>query len=113
MANVYSKRLLTRHAGTTGRVDAIVPAGFVWVVRHIDMSNGQAAFKGTPGFGVWCTPTAGADFAIFLVSDLEAHAFHTYQWDGHCVLNPGDDLYVFTTDTNWSGHATGWQLTLP
>lgn len=114
MANVYSVRHLEFPQGThAGSRFAIVPAGFVWVLRSIQLTDSGSP-PGRDGSSFVVFGESGSDsFTIFQINGTESVFNRTYTWQGWCVLNPGDVLIMAADGGNWSGSASGHKLTLP
>lgn len=87
MAKVYSTRLFGQQL-VNGLVEVTVPAGFLWVVRHMTARNYGAP---TPGVSVGIVGV-GALWYVALAAN-----FGFADLDTRHVLNPGEQLYVVTT----------------
>ena len=99
---VYSTRFLAWAAEELPPVFE-VPNGYVAVIRHIDVvSGGGAMINWVAGINQVCKIACG-QFTIEALNQL-------LQWDGHAVLNAGDQLY-FQSDGPTDGQASGYLLT--
>jgi hypothetical protein len=104
MATVYSIVMYEQHDLDGDSGDLVVPEGFVWVLRSLDVVNGSplnfVALKGSVGQLIWVNSFAtpvGFDYA---------------SWRGRQVVQPGEVLSVQSTapaDVTLSGY----QLSLP
>jgi hypothetical protein len=111
VARVYSKQLVSAVGLGLVLTDlATVPAGTVWVVRHM-----TAAFAATPagtlgGFEVG----TGDGGAIWSLGPLGVLWGQTYDYSGRQVLNAGQVL-TFTSgdDPSWQLLVSGYELALP
>jgi hypothetical protein len=99
----YSRQLFAGSVSTTVFTDATVPAGFVWVVRSIDVSNNQ---PGVASFLVVVVGLAILWISPQVPSDASAH------WDGHQVLNAGQRVQSYTLTGQGSIMASGYQLSI-
>lgn len=69
---------------------AIVPVGFVWIVKSLYAYNANAA----PGLAsVWVNKPTGADRVILLEQDLASAG--RLSWEGWFVLESGDSLTTY------------------
>lgn len=113
MSVVYSKRLLYLADSSARHASAVVPDGFVWVVRDMcatQMNIGPGAAQGVQ-VSVF---TAGFDrYQLWDLPDADTRGLVTYRWEGHQVLSPGDNLQVDSAITHWTVVISGYQLSLP
>lgn len=106
MARLYSKRLLSSDFAT-GPINAVVPAGYIWVVRDIDLmwfgppENDQASVS-------W--EGVGQIFQCVGEASVEQH----FQWQGRQVGNAGDTLQFLAEQYgNWTALVSGYELSTP
>jgi len=79
-----------------------VPAGYIAVVRELDVVNGE-----TTAQTIRAGTSAGADFWIQAIEPVKS-----VQWTGRLVMNPGEELRVYSQGvTGWSVIASGYLLT--
>lgn len=105
MANVYSTAFIFQR-GLAGNATYTVPAGFVVVVRDVDVYWGQQPVAptglvlGAAGQAFWSW--AGAIFAA-----------NNDNWRGRHVMNAGDVLTVSVTNGNADVSVSGYRLVAP
>jgi hypothetical protein len=80
----------------------VVPAGFVVVVRNIDVSSGGGAIINWEASINAVARFAGGQFTIEALNQFAT-------WRGHCVLNAGEALVV-SADGPIDGAVTGYLL---
>lgn len=102
--NVYSTRFL-EEAGFTGSAAFAVPAGYVAVVRDIDV----VAFAGT-GVTIEAGLGGGAVFWSLTLNPTLTPFWGS--WRGRQILNAGEQLVV-ATDASADFMASGYLLSLP
>lgn len=104
MRPVYSTRFLAWEADETPG-DYIVPAGYLAIVRDLDVwSGGGAMINWQLSIAGLCKFAAG-QFTIESVAQ-------TGQWRGRQVVLPGEAL-VFGSDGSTDGICSGYLLLLP
>lgn len=112
MANpVYSDLLWANGNLTPGTHNSsAVPNGYRWVVRTIDVCVSGQTYHFASGFLVW----SYADGTNLMGrGDGQVLGGFTYHWDGHQVLNTGDQLMYTSSASSSSLRVSGYQLTLP
>lgn len=104
MASVYSRRFYAVHDLDGTGPDLGPPPGEVWIVRDIDVVNGEllnnVLWLGSAGQVIWANSFGGTiafDFASFR---------------GRQVFEPGDTFHFHTT-APLDITASGYALTLP
>lgn len=108
-ANVYSLRIFG-HGGLSpagGEVGPVVPAGFIWVVRCIDVveptgTRPASLFVFNANLGLLWSVNSPA-------GDVTGH----YQWQGRQVYAEGEKIGFQSGSGTWSVSCSGYQLTLP
>lgn len=103
MARVYSQRLL--HGGATASVSAIVPAGYLWVVRDVAIFTGGEEIDDEFNLAV-----AGA---VIYYGGYSPSTWAYYHWEGRQVCNEGDELEFTATGEVWYVLVSGYALSLP
>lgn len=112
MANVYSTLFYRNGSLTAGSVIAYtVPAGFVAVVRDIDLFLNQP-WDSQLLSGILVS-TRFPTTALFGVLSPKARGNQPYHWEGRQVLNPGDELTLNVYDSGWEATISGFLLALP
>lgn len=86
-----------------------VPAGFVWVVRDIDLIYTDIAYSYTDGFEF----TADDHSPLWTLPDGGYPANTSVHWRGRQVLEAGDHLNCSGTLQKLSFRVSGYQLSLP
>lgn len=109
MNNVYSARFFADTLTSTAlKVLYTVPAGYVALVKSIDLVVGVTA---TSGVSLQLPGSLNFWF-VALPSSATIYA----SWRGHCVLEPGETISGiipgYTSGTAWLS-ASGYLLTLP
>lgn len=107
MASVYSVRMYGGPVTTTGGVQlGQVPAGKVWIVRDISVSN--VSPNPMNQIIIYVLLTAGnAD--VYRAPGIPARG--SVQWQGRQVLNPGEELWYYATETTARVMISGYELT--
>lgn len=106
MAGIYSIRMAGGPITTTGGVQvAVVPAGTTWIVRDISITN-VAPTDMAQVLVYVLLPAGNAD--IFRVPGIPAHGF--VQWQGRQVLNQGEELWLYQTESTSRLMVSGYQL---
>ena len=100
---VYSTRFILEH-GATGPHSYLVPAGFVAIIRDVDVTT-----QPTGG----CNILLVVDLALLWIVELGLEPQFTYQsWRGRQVVPGGGVMTLDTTDT--ADYAvSGYLLTSP
>lgn len=113
MANVYTIRQYSS-GGTVSANEynsAPVPAGNIWIVRHIAAYLDQLWWFYAQGIHFRVSTVSGAYIAG--VTRPGVRSRFSYQWEVRQVLEPGETLHISTWDAGWNFLVTGWQLVLP
>lgn len=103
MAAVYSKRLLIG-GSITSTVSAVVPAGYVWVLKGID---------GTSHAGAAGDALLVAIATLGLVTAFRVNAVQVWassHWTGMAVLTAGETLQAIPLQGTWDVQVSGYQL---
>lgn len=109
MANVYSTLFIRGQVSYPSTLTYTVAAGFVAVVRDIQLWNG-----GTAGVGLFgCEVYDDALSVLFGVFAPVPTPGNPYDWEGRAVMNAGETLTVYPLDANWRVRVSGYLLTLP
>lgn len=109
MANVYSVKIWQEGFVTGVITGPTVPAGYVWVVRNITVRTGATPIAETGLVEFW---VAGV-FPIAGWSQDELRGAQWVSWDGHQVLNPGEQITCQANSPGAAWMMSGYQLTLP
>lgn len=109
MANVYSIRLWASGFASGIITGPTVPAGFVWVVRNVTIRTGSPPYQ-LNGLVEFYT-TSNLPICGWSQKELEGASWYT--WDGHQVLEPGEQLKVQANGAGAAWMMSGYQLTLP
>lgn len=111
MANVYSVRLwaVLSTTGPGAVLGPVVPAGFTWVVRDVRATNAsqEASILGNLVLLVHAGPT------IFATPQFSTIGGLFYEWQGHAIVNAGEQLELVVSEPGWTLDVDGYQLTLP
>jgi hypothetical protein len=105
VANVYSVRFRTLHGFAGTDTSSIVPAGFVWVLKVVDVY-----YSGVPQATVRVLDNSGGTIWSNIFSATTGAQYASYR--GGQVLRPGEHL-GFSTDYAMDINASGYQLALP
>lgn len=101
MASPYSTRALA-WAATTSPPSYVVPAGYLFVVRDVDVSSGGGSvINWVWGIAGICK-LGGGQFTITAVNQFQT-------WRGRQVVQPGEAVY-FTSDGATDGAVSGYLL---
>lgn len=106
---VYSLRIFAHASLVTsaGTVGPVVPAGFVYVLRDVDVFEET----GAQGVTLSVVNPLGGYLTVFLTgSTLQSRV---QQWRGRQVYHPGEQVGFFAGSGQWAIMASGYQLTLP
>lgn len=106
---VYSLRLYAAQnlAPGSGVVGPVVPAGFIYVLRDIDVCS----FTSTTGDELLVKgPTGGNVYVVVLTAGGDRFNF---QWRGRQVYAEGEQIGFHSLAGGWDVMASGYQLTLP
>jgi len=111
MSRVYSAQLCVNAVAGGGTTFlATVPAGTVWVLRDMRASYSVTGLDPLAGFEV----LLNAAIRLWTVGPLGVKPVYTYPWEGRTVLDPGDELSLYSGDSAlWSIVVSGYALTLP
>lgn len=109
MSTIYSTRFYGGQIVAAGETDLYtVPAGKVAVVRDISVSNVTTTDAGQ--LLIYVLLDAGnAD--LFRVASVPSHGF--VQWQGRQVLNAGETLALYETNTTIRAMVSGYLLSAP
>ena len=105
MARVYSTELVAL-AGTTGTVDYVPPAGYITVVRCMDLFCGSQPVQ----------PIArvlGHAGQVFFYCGGSTLTSTWFPWRGRQVLEAGEGLSVVIDDGNFDITISGYLLEAP
>lgn len=105
MGNVYSMPLLTAD-GSSG-ASALVPDGFVWVVKEIGLW-----FGGTLGSELYVTELASG-ITLLDVGAPTGNPSYFALPRNICIPSGGGRGLGFHTADTWDVYISGYQLTLP
>ena len=107
--DVYSLRIFSVASlvPATGLVGPIVPSGFIYVVRDIDVVRRSTASGSQLEF---FSPTLGL---IAFISDAVLDLAFGWHWRGRQVYSPGERVGFQSVSGTWDITASGYQLTLP
>jgi hypothetical protein len=90
---------------------ALVPVGFVWVVRNISALNNAGENAQMTGISFF---KANDHTPFFQVLQSQCRPRGSWYYDGRVVVQAGDQVAVNILDsTPWAYQVTGYQLTLP
>lgn len=106
---VYSLRIFATGGLTPGAgvVGPIVPAGFVYVLRDIDM------FEETAAGSTILTVRNQTGGVLIQVQAGTTISSRNWEWRGRQVYNEGEQVAFLAVVGQWSVAASGYQLTLP
>lgn len=109
LANVpYSTRFF---AGTPAAGDELVytvPAGYVAVVRDIELLQGYADTQ-----TVYVILSVPGPLTVGFAGSSALASLEFLHWSGRVVANAGDELYVFTNDGEVQVTISGYLLSSP
>lgn len=110
MARLYSEKLWSEPTMPGGAYTSpVVPAGFVWIVREVEVfGQGDLNWR-TAGFTL--TSIDGAP--IFAISYPFAEIDRFYHLTTRQVLDAGDQLVMVTGEYGWSWRISGYALSTP
>lgn len=109
MTRVYSA-LLGWGDGITDGPIGIVPAGELWVVRHITALCFAVSSEPLEGFDI----TWGDGYPIWSTPDLGLCSKVTYDWAGRHAFPAGTTITLMSRDGNgWNVTMSGYSLTTP
>lgn len=100
---LYSTRFAAL-VNQTSDVALEVPAGYVWIIRDLDVV--EVTFAGDHVFAF--RGSAGQD--IWLVQSGTTVASSVFQWRGRQVLEPGDELVLHVESGEWDVTVSGYVL---
>jgi hypothetical protein len=103
-STVFSTRFIGGVSSPTSSQTYSVPAGNVAVLKSI---NAIAAGSGV----TVCNINVNNVWTVFVQASLAVNVL--YQWSGHQVLNPGDQLECGSAGGNTYFTVSGYLLTLP
>lgn len=107
--DVYSLRIYAAAdlLASTGEVGPVVPAGFVYVVRDIDVRENLA----TAGAYIFVKNPVGG---ILWIHQVDATVNGSVgQWRGRQVYAEGEQVGFQVSSGDWAVTCSGYQLTLP
>jgi len=107
---VYSTRLLSGHDLGAFSHSIVVPAGFVWVIRDIDVYYGADT-----GPSEWECDLIDQDAIVvgILNAQINPSSAGASQWRGRQCIEAGCTMRVETVGGTWYWTISGYQLTLP
>lgn len=106
---VYSA-LLWELIGETGTLNGPGPAaGFLWVVRDIEVGTNGQPFANAGGFAI--TDAEGGP--IFVCPNGQCPAAMTFSWRGRQIVEVGDHLRAVLPAVTADVRISGYQLTTP
>lgn len=111
MARVYSTKLFEGTGlGAGGTEVLLVPAGHVYVVRHMTARFSEVLDAAITGFFIHMASGA----PLWTVQQFSTVALFAYQWGGRHVALSGDSVFFTSSDTpNWDLLISGYDLELP
>lgn len=107
--DVYSLRIFATGSliPATGKVGPVVPSGFVYVLRDINVVRRSTG--STDEFVVYAA--TGGLLANVVVANLDPGS--NFQWGGRQVYAQGEQIGFQSLVGTWDVMASGYQLTLP
>jgi hypothetical protein len=106
---VYSVLLWELESATGTIVGPGPPAGYVWVVRQIDVVTQGQPFLNAGGFAI----TDAASAPIFGRANGQCPSATWFSWSGRQVLELGDHLRAALPALSASLRVSGYQLATP
>jgi len=98
--------MLARAHGGVGDSDPyVVPAGFIWIIRDVELYNGNLLD------GVTASVTTTDEITVVSASWLGATG--CYQWTGRVVLDQEDDFFQLHANFAVDFYVSGYELVAP
>lgn len=107
-APVYSLRIFCGAVNVaSGTVGPIVPPGFIYVLRDVDINTETGAA------GDVFTVLSPLNLNLFIVRTSDPQGGTNRQWRGRQVYSPGEKVGFKSFGGTWDVMASGYQLSLP